>query len=134
MGTNEEAAVNGVEGIFDHEKLDVYRVARELVLAVNDLLKRNISRELRDQLDRASTSILFNIAEGAGKISRSDKQRFYEIARGSATETAAALDVLQIRGAITATQYRHARDLLLRVVKMLSRLAGTPRAGPSTKA
>jgi hypothetical protein len=70
--------------VFDHEKLDAYRVARELVGLTSGFLKRNISRDLRDQLDRSSTSILFNIAEGAGKTARADKQRFYEIARGSA--------------------------------------------------
>lgn len=113
--------------IFDHEKLDVYRAARELVTIVSAVLKRSVSRELRDQLDRSSTSILFNIAEGAGKTARADKQRFYEIARGSATEAAAQLDVLHIRGAISPTQYRAARVLLLRIIQMLSRLAGTSR-------
>jgi four helix bundle protein len=134
MGMGEKA-VDDVDSVFDHEKLDVYRAARELVSLVGDLLKRNVSRELREQLDRSSTSILFNIAEGAGKISRGDKQRFYEIARGSATETAAALDVLQLRGAISVSQYRDARHLLLRIVKMLSRLAGNARSpAPITKA
>lgn len=113
--------------VFDHEKLDVYRLARELVALISGLLKRNLSRDLRDQLDRSSTSILFNIAEGAGKTARADKQRFYEIARGSATETAAQLDVLNIRGLITADQYRAARHLLLRILQMLSRLAGSAR-------
>ena len=90
-----------VEGTFDHEKLDVYRAARELVVLVSGFLKRNASRNLRDQLDRSSTSILFNIAEGAGKTARGDKQRFYEIARGSATEAAAQLDVLHLRDVIS---------------------------------
>ena len=46
-------------------------------------------------------SILFNIGEGAGKTAKADKQRSYEIARGSTTEAATQLDVLQIRGLIT---------------------------------
>lgn len=112
---------------FDHEKLDVYRVARELLVLVNGFIKRTVARDLREQLDRASTSILFNIAEGAGKTARAEKQRFYEIARGSATETAAQLDVLHIRGVITMDQYRAARHLLLRIVQMLSRLIAGPR-------
>jgi len=116
------------EVLFDHEKLDVYRAARELVTLVSGFLKRNLTRDLRDQLDRSSTSILFNIAEGAGKTSRSDKQRFYEIARGSATETAAQIDVLHIRGLITDEQYRAARQLLVRILQMLSRLAGNARS------
>lgn len=117
-----------VELLFDHERLDVYRTAREFVGVVGGFLKRSVARDLREQLDRSSTSILFNIAEGAGKTARADKQRFYEIARGSATEAAAQLDVLHLRAAITDDQYKEARLLLLRTVQMLSRLAGINRS------
>jgi four helix bundle protein len=127
MESNDQASAAGLDVTFEHERLDVYRAARELVALVSGLLKRNISRDLRDQLDRSSTSILFNIAEGAGKTARADKQRFYEIARGSATEAAAQIDVLQIRGQISPDQYRVARQLLLRIVQMLSRLAAGSR-------
>jgi four helix bundle protein len=127
MGTDEFGGTEE-ELVFDHERLDAYRVARELVALVGELLKRNLSRDLRDQLDRASTSILFNIAEGAGKTARADKQRFYEIARGSAMETAAQLDLLQLRGTITQAQYRTARTLLVRIVQMLSRLSASRRS------
>jgi four helix bundle protein len=127
MGGELEAGAVDEEVVFDHEKLDVYRVTRELVTLISSLLKRNVHRDLREQVDRSSTSILFNIAEGAGKTAQADKQRFYEIARGSATETAAQLDVLHIRGVMTTEEYRTARLLLLRVVQMLSRLAGGSR-------
>jgi len=80
------------------------------------------------QFDRASSSILFNIGEGAGKTAKADKQRSYEIARGSTTEAATQLDVLRIRGLITAEQYQQARALLVRVAQMLSRLCGGPRS------
>lgn len=127
MGGQDDVSAVTQDVVFEYERLDVYRLARELVVLVSGILKRNISRELREQLDRSSTSILFNIAEGAGKTARADKQRFYEIARGSATETAAQLDVLHIRGFLSADQYRTARHLLLRIIKMLSRLAGAAR-------
>ncbi|HYX90242.1 MAG TPA: four helix bundle protein [Myxococcaceae bacterium] len=127
MGGELEAGAVDEEVVFDHEKLDVYRVTRELVTLISSLLKRNVHRDLREQVDRSSTSILFNIAEGAGKTAQADKQRFYEIARGSATETAAQLDVLHIRGVMTTEEYRTARLLLLRVVQMLSRLSGGSR-------
>ena len=128
MDADESVREIDQEHLFDHEKLEVYRVARELLMLVSIFSKRNISRDLRDQLERSSTSILFNIAEGAGKTARADKQRFYEIARGSATETAAQLDVLHIRGVITSDQYRSTRQLLLRIVQMLSRLTVGPRS------
>src|SRR4029450_11457795 len=50
---------------------------------------------LADQLDRAAVSIALNIAEGAGEFARKEKGRFYRIARRSATESAAVLDVAQ---------------------------------------
>ena len=114
--------------LFDHEKLEVYRVAREFLVVATALAARKMPRDLRDQFDRASSSILFNIGEGAGKTAKADKQRSYEIARGSATEAATQLDVLRIRGLITAEQYQQARALLVRVAQMLSRLCGGPRS------
>ena len=47
----------------------------------------------KDQLDRASTSIPLNIAEGNGKFSKKDSGRFFQIAHGSALESAACLDL-----------------------------------------
>jgi four helix bundle protein len=114
--------------LFDHEKLEVYRVAREFLVLASRLWMRKMPRDLRDQFERASSSILFNIGEGAGKTAKGDKQRSYEIARGSATETATQLDLLQIRGLISDEQYREARGKLIRVAQMLSRLCGAPRA------
>jgi four helix bundle protein len=84
-------------------------------------------RELHDQFDRSTMSILFNIGEGAGKTAKADKQRFYEIARGSTTEAATQLELMLIRGIIVESQYKEARPLLLRVAQMLSRLCGNPR-------
>jgi four helix bundle protein len=127
VSTPHDEAAAAVDVLFDHEKLDVYRLARDFVALVSGLLKRNLTRELRDQLDRSSISILFNIAEGAGKTARADKQRFYEIARGSATESAAQLDVLRIRRLISDDDYRAGRQLLVRIIQMLSRLAGSTR-------
>jgi four helix bundle protein len=57
---------------------------------------------LADQLTRASLSIVNNIAEGAGKFSKGDKRRYYLAAMGSATESAAMLDVCLRRKLVTA--------------------------------
>jgi four helix bundle protein len=111
--------------LFDHERLEVYRVAREYLVVATALSARKMPR---NQFDPASTSILFNIGEGAGKTAKADKQRSYEIARGSTTEAATQLDVLRVRGSITDEQYHRARALLLRVAQMLSWLCGGPRS------
>jgi hypothetical protein len=52
---------------FDYQRFDVYRVALEFQERVPLLLPRRGYAALRDQLDRASSSILLNIAEGAGR-------------------------------------------------------------------
>ena len=80
---------------FDHEKLDVYREAIAFCGWVGEFLASITAKAAaKDQLDRASTSIPLNIAEGNGKFSAADRARFFEIARGSALECAACLDVL----------------------------------------
>ena len=109
---------------FDHEKLDVYQAALDFV-AVADGLIEGLPRGrayLADQIQRAATSIPLNIAEGAGEYSRRDKARFYRFALRSATESAALLDVrrrLKLSdGAVTS----QGRELLLRIVSMLTRM------------
>ena len=111
----------------EHEKLDVYTVALELHARACSLLPVRTARVLRDQLERASLGVVLNIAEGAGRRSVSDKRRFYEMARGSATETAAITDVLRVRGLAPAPACSHARRLAVRVVQMLTRLGGPAR-------
>jgi hypothetical protein len=77
----------------DHERLDVYNTAIELVplaIALANSFPPGYSA-LADQLRRAATSICLNIAEGAGEVSARDKARFYRMAKRSATESAAIL-------------------------------------------
>jgi len=108
--------------LFDHERLHVYQLALQLDQQLYTALPRRGHRELREQLVRSSLSSVANIAEGAGRVAAADKRRFYAIARGSATETAALLDVLHGRGLIADEQHRQARQRSLRIVQMLSRL------------
>ncbi len=81
--------------MFDHEKLDVYKVAIEFVILADEVighLPRGKSY-LVDQLQRAGSSISLNIAEGAGEYSGSEKCRFYRMAKRSATECAGIFDI-----------------------------------------
>jgi four helix bundle protein len=108
---------------FDFERWDVYRIAGEFQRLVPRLVPRRGYAGLRDQLDRASASILLNLAEGSGRFARADKAQFYVIARGSAMECGALLEILLSRGLVQDSVYRHARGLLLRVTQMLTKLA-----------
>ena len=106
----------------DHERLHVYQLALELHAVLSTVVPRRGYAVVRDQLERASLSIVLNIAEGAGRSSGPDKRRFYVQARGSTTECAALLDVLRLRSLIDPQTYLRARSLLVRLVQMLSRL------------
>ena len=75
--------------------------------------------ELSDQLDRASLSVPLNVAEGAGRVGR-DQARHYAIARGSAFECLAVLDLLELETAPPSS--REARAILLRLMAVLTAL------------
>ena len=113
--------------LLEHERLDVYRVALDLDSRIRSALPRRGERILRDQIERASLGIVLNIAEGAGRRSAPDKRRFYEMARGSATEVAAALDVVRARDSLTPEHHANLRALIIRIVQMLTKLSGFPR-------
>ena len=66
---------------------------------------------------------MLNIAEGAGEFSLPDKQRFYRMAKRSATETAAIIDILARRRQAPAEQLQPIQDLIIRIVSMLTKLA-----------
>ena len=109
---------------FDHEKLDVYQIAIDWVSLAQDIddgLPRGKGK-LADQLQRAASSIVLNIAEGAGEFSGAEKARIYRIAKRSATECAAVLDVAKRRSSITQEHYVQGRSLLFRIVGMLVKL------------
>ena len=105
---------------FDHEKLDVYRKSIAFCAWVGDFMPLITQKTAaKDQLDRASTSIPLNIAEGNGKFSVKDRARFLEMARGSALECAAALDVLVARKLATDQQIAGAKSELAAIVRMM---------------
>jgi four helix bundle protein len=107
-----------------HEKLDVYRLSIEygawIYVLVKDLA--GTDRHARDQMLRASQSISLNIAEGNGRGSDADRRRFFEIARGSALECAASQDLLEACGVISHETNQHGKQMLVRIVSMLTKL------------
>ena len=109
-----------MEKKFSHEKLIVYNRSLEFVEFVENLLSKFKDRlNVYDQIDRSSTSIPLNIAEGTGKFTVKDKNRYYDIARGSAVESAACLDVLLKRNRITIEENVKGKELLFEIVSML---------------
>jgi four helix bundle protein len=109
---------------FEHERLDVYKAAVAFLTLIDEIIEHlpKGRGHLGDQIERASTSINLNIAEGAGEFSAAEKARIYRIARRSATECAAILDVCRARKLVDVTRLDAGRDLLLRIVAMLTRM------------
>ena len=123
------------EIVFDHDKLDVYRLSIEYV-ADSFRIAGDLSgphRHARDQWLRAAQSIPLNIAEGNGKRSFKDRGRYFETARGSALECAAIQDVLEVSAGIDEVVNRQGKRRLKRIVSMLTKLVqrGESAAEPS---
>ncbi len=110
---------------FDHEKLDVYHLELRFITWVTALLANIKQRptnaritEVLDQLDRASLSALLNTAEGNGRRQRRTRAKFFDDARGSATECAACLDALVAKDVCTADEIDEGKQLLLRIASI----------------
>jgi|AACY02.8.fsa_nt_gi S23 ribosomal protein. len=83
------------EGWFDHERWDVYAVAVEVAQFTRRVRWPSGEAALADQARRASASVVLNIAEGAGRTGKA-RLNHYRIARGSAAEVCAVLDVVSL--------------------------------------
>jgi len=97
---NEKDEIKTMRGYFDHEKMEVYQLELASIAWLTPLLAKvkqsavgARTAEVMDQLDRASLSVLLT-AEGNGRRQLQTRARFFDDARGSATECAAGLDAL----------------------------------------
>lgn len=125
--------------MFEHEKLQVYLLARDLNREICRVTKvaRAGSYDHLDQLVRAGASIVRNLAEGSGEFATKEKAKFYRYAKRSAAEAAAALDVLIDFELTSERETETAKELLSRIIPMLLKLirlfeAGAPdRAAPA---
>jgi four helix bundle protein len=123
-----------VEPIFDHEKLQVYALARQFNREIHEMIP-HLTRgnaESRDNLQRAAKSITRNIAEGSGRWNIPDKVHFYRVARASATECAASLDELVDFNLIAPARLSEPRRTLVRVVSMLTAMIRSMEARTAT--
>jgi four helix bundle protein len=88
--------------MFSYEKLEVYKKAFELNKGLYGHIKKakGIPTYVKNQLGRASLSIMLNIAEGSAKYSARDRRNFFVIARGSVFECSAILSFLYEEGEV----------------------------------
>ncbi len=107
--------------MFDFEKLNVYKKAKELNREVLKFLKerKQIDSYLRDQLRRASISVVINIAEGSGKYSKADKKNYYTISRGSVYECVSLFEIIFEENQLTKEQFKEFYQKFETISKML---------------
>ncbi|HUJ24788.1 MAG TPA: four helix bundle protein [Myxococcales bacterium] len=103
-----------------HDKLIAYRVACDLLVAVVQANIRN--SDLRSQALRAARSACLNIAEANGRGSPADRRRVFAIARGEATEAAAAVEVASLAGECGRDHAARVRQLGGRLVSLITGL------------
>jgi four helix bundle protein len=109
-----------MQNYFDHEKLIVYQEAIAFVAWWAEVSERCPGpARVKDQMDRASTSMPLNIAEGNGRPTPRDRSHFLQIARGSALECAECLDVFVARKSLSAGHVEPGKLRLRQIVAML---------------
>jgi four helix bundle protein len=83
--------------MFDFENLEVYKKAKAFNSTVTKTILQieTLDGVTKNQLRRASLSIVLNIAEGISRFSKADRKNFCVIARGSVFECVAVFDILK---------------------------------------
>ena len=113
------------EYVFDFERLDVYQKALEFmgsVFQVTKSLSREYQYSIADQMRRAGLSILNNIAEGSGKLSKREKAQFYKTSLNSARECIPMLTVLMSEQQLEAATHQMLRRDVVHIANMLGKL------------
>ena len=79
-----------------HQKLDVYTITRSFVIENYKITKQFPSDErfcITQQIRRAALSVYFNLAEGCSRKSVQERNRYFEVSRGSIIEIDAVFDI-----------------------------------------
>ena len=108
-----------------HTKLDIFKAAKEFVLACYRETKFFPADErftLISQIRRAALSVHLNVAEGCSRKSEKERKRFYEIARGSIVEVDTALDIAVSLHYTTKEKLNELGTLMIRCFQMISKL------------
>ncbi|MGD1844739.1 MAG: four helix bundle protein [Salibacteraceae bacterium] len=92
---------------FEFQKLTVYQKAKEFhaIIADEVLGQDQLKRYHKDQLGRASFSVILNIAEGSSRFTNPSRKNYMVIARGSLFECVAALEILSDQELIANSIY-----------------------------
>ena len=106
--------------LLPHHRLRVYGMAIEMLVFVRDAQVRDV--KLRDEALRAAKGACLNIAEGAARVTRSDKARAFTIARGEIVEACAALEIAALLDSAREEDAERIAKLADGIVAILTRL------------
>lgn len=107
---------------FRFKNWNVYKEANVLFMLIAKTahkLPGEYKYTMGDQMIRSSLSIVLNIAEGSGKESDRELNRYFNIAMGSVNETLAIIDVLQDLRIIDEEKTKVAEKLCTSISKQL---------------
>lgn len=114
--------------LFDHEDLDVYQVALQVVAWLESVQSRfSCSADLKTKLDKSTTSIVLNIAEGNGRFTGADQAKFYGTAYKSTTQSASLVDLATLNRPADTSPVKEGRELLRRIAAMITALSKVAR-------
>jgi four helix bundle protein len=110
--------------LFSHEDLDVYKTGLQLVTWLESMTTELVcSADLLSKLDKATTAIVLNIAEGNGRFTGADQAKFFGIAYKSTVQSASLVDLATANGPTDVCRVDHGRELLRRIAAMLTSLS-----------
>jgi len=110
--------------MFNHQQLRCYQYALDVAKAVPTITCKwpRGHAYLDDQLKRASSSVVLNIAEGNARYSLKERRRFFNIARASAAEVSAIFDIIDALRLNPDEDSDVYQDKLTQIAKMLYKL------------
>lgn len=108
----------------NHEKLNCYRGLIELAPKLQSIVNKLPTgyAYLADQLKRALSSSILNLAEGNAKYSKKERRRFFLTSRASLAEIASILDVLKVFNLISSANTSEYKNELRKCYAMISNL------------
>lgn len=112
-----------------HDNTLIYQRSLELIRVIKQVIDELPPGYgfLADQMRRAASSVALNFSEGYGRSTPAEQRRFFRIARGSAYEVAAALDIALGFGAVSAELQGRGKDLCDHLAAMLTRFRNPVR-------
>ena len=106
-----------------HTKLNVYHSSKSLALECYKLTARFPADEkfaMVQQIRRAALSVNLNLAEGCSRKSKVERNRFFEIARGSVIEIDTAFEIANDLLYTTSEQLKPLGNLIVSTFRLLS--------------